>query len=211
MQRRNKKVTDEVKYMIVVDVETTGLDPRKHSIVSIGALYFPNPEKQFYQECRIWYGAEISKEALNINGFSEEDIKDPNKKSLEETIKDFLQWTEGIDDVTLAGENPSFDLNFLKSSAERYDIKWPFGHRTVDLHSLCYTHFLKRGLNPPVKNERTDLNLDKILRYVGLPEEPKPHNALTGAKMEAEAFSRLVFGNPLLKEFETYPIPNYLP
>jgi len=196
--------------MIIVDVETTGIDPEKHSIVSIGALDFLNPENQFYQECRIWDEAEIMKEALKINGFSEEEIKDPKKKTLEETIKNFIEWTMGIKEKVLAGENPSFDKDFLKNSAQRFGIDWMPSYRTIDLHSLCYTHYLRRGLKPPMKDGRTDLNADKIFEYTGLPKEPKPHNALTGAKMEAEALSRLIYGKNLLKEFEEYPIPDYL-
>lgn len=44
----------------------------------------------------------------------------------------------------------------------------------------------------------------------GLPNEPIPHNALTGAKMEAEAFSRFIYGKSFFKEFENYPVPHYL-
>ncbi|MEW6062980.1 MAG: 3'-5' exonuclease [Nanoarchaeota archaeon] len=191
--------------MIVVDVETTGIDPKKHSIVSIGAVSFYNPENQFYDECRIWEGAETTEEALNINGFSEEETRNFNKKTLEEAIKKFWGWTDNIKNKIIAGENPNFDRDFLKASAERYGIKWVFGYRTVDLHSLCYINYLKRKLNPPDK-----LNTDKTLNYVGMPSEPRPHNALTGAKMEAEAFSRIIYGKPLLKEFEKYPVPDFL-
>ena len=45
-------------------MEFSGLDPRKHSIVSIGAVDFENPSRQFYKECRIWHGAEIVPESL---------------------------------------------------------------------------------------------------------------------------------------------------
>ena len=196
--------------MIVVDVETTGLDPRKHSIVSIGAVDFSNPKNQFYQECQIWDGAEVTQEALEVNGFSEEEVRDPHKKTLEEIAKEFFKWMERLPDKTLAGQDPSFDKGFLKALAERHGIEWKLGRRTVDLHSICYFHHLKKGVTPPTKEDRTALNLDKIANYVGLPDEPKPHNALTGAKVEAEAFSRFIFGKPLLEEFKKFPIPAHL-
>lgn len=196
--------------MIILDTETTGTDPTKHSIVSIGAVDFFNPANQFYQECRMWKGAEILKEALTINGFTPENVSDLKKKSLEHVMWELIKWMEPIEDQTIAGENPSFDRDFLKASAERYHIIWNPGYRTIDLHTICYAHFLKRGIKPPIKNKRTNLVTEDILKYAGLPAEPRPHNALTGAKMEAEAFSRLIYSKPLLKEFESSPVPEYL-
>ncbi len=203
--------------MIVVDVETTGNDPKKHSIVSIGAVDFNNPENCFYEECRAWDGAEIwhgdenyPLSIFDINGFTEEQIRDPNKKSPGEIISLFISWTDNCKEKTLAGHNTFFDIDFLKDSAMRYGIKWSFGVRNVDLHSLGYTHHMRKGFDIPIRKNRTDLTTDKIFNYVGLPEEPKPHNALVGAKMEAEAISRLVYGKPLLKEFEKYAVPEYL-
>ncbi len=201
--------------MIIVDVETTGVNFSRNSIVSIGALDFSKPENQFYEECRIWEGAEIQQDALNVNGFTIEQITNTNKQSLEEAVKRFINWAENIEEKTFAGENPVFDYIFLRTSANKYDLPWNLGRRegigrTIDLHSLCYSNHLKRNLIPPIKNKITDLNTNKILQYAGLPEEPNPHNALTGAKMEAEAFSRLIYGRGLLKEFEKYYIPDFL-
>lgn len=204
--------------MIVVDVETTGLDPQKHSIVSIGAVDFYAPSYQFYTECIIYPGAEISERALEINGFTEEQLYDPTKPNLEQAINEFIEWTEKAVDKTFAGENPAFDRDFLTASFLRYKpgpegrSEWykQFTHRTVDLHSLCYSHLLRSGKVPPSKSGRSDLSTDKILNYVGLPEEPRPHNALTGAKMEAEAFSRIIHRKTLLDEFEKHPIPDHI-
>jgi len=78
--------------MIVVDIETSGTDPYKHSILSIGAVDFSNAERFFYQECKIEEGKIFEEEALKINGFSEKQIKDPNKKDLESILKDFIIW-----------------------------------------------------------------------------------------------------------------------
>ncbi|BCX15643.1 MAG: ribonuclease T [Candidatus Parcubacteria bacterium] len=196
--------------MIVVDIETSGVDPRKHSILSIGAIDFKQPENQFYEECYIFEGAEISLEALAINGFTENEIKNPKKKSLEEIIKLFIEWITPIENKILAGHNTFFDLEFLRHSFLRYNIDWKLGHRIIDLHSICFAHCLQKNIPIPIKNGRTDLNLDKILNYVGLPDEPKPHNALTGAKLEAEALARLIYKKNILKEFASFSIPEYL-
>lgn len=197
--------------MIVVDVETTGVDFKKHSIVSIGAIDFSNPLNNFYQENKIWFGAEVDTIALQINGFTEEQITDLNKKTLKENITDFIEWSKSIGDVTLAGENVArFDAMFLKDSADRYGIEFSFGIRSVDLHALSYANHLEKGIEIPLNKNRTNISSDTTFIYVGLPEEPKPHNALTGAKMEAEAFSRLIYGKILFKEFQKYPLPQYL-
>ncbi len=196
--------------MIIVDVETTGLNPLKNSIVSIGAVDFENPANFFYEECRIWKGAQISEEALHINGFTRAQVQDPRRKSLEDLMKAFLAWATNASDPTLAGANVYFDLSFLKVSAQRYTLEWIFSYRTIELQSLYYVHVLKRTIQAAEKFSRPERSTDKILKYVGLPEEPKPHIGIVGAKMEAEAFSRLISGKGLLPEYQQYPIPPYL-
>lgn len=196
--------------MIVIDVETTGTDPKAHSLASIGALDFHQPENTFYIECRIWKGAEIASTALEINGFTENELTSVDKPTIEDAIHRFMNWFKTIEDRTIAGANPAFDRDFMRMSFLRASVAWPFSHRTVDLHSLIYADHLRRGKKPHLENSRTAMNLDYSLEYLGLPEEPRPHNALTGARMEAEAFSRIIYGKQLLSEFSRYPIPTFL-
>jgi hypothetical protein len=51
------------------------------------------------------------------------------------------------------------------------------------------------------------IRLNAILLYCGIPEEPPPHNALTGAMSHAEVISRLLWGKKLLPQFEKFDIP----
>ncbi len=193
--------------MIIVDSEWSGVDAHKNSLLSIGAIDFSDPTRQFYGECRMWEGAHHNPEALAVNGFTVEQITDPKKKSDGELLAEFIAWAMKSKEHTIGGQNPSNDVEFMEATAHRYHIDWPMAHRVFDLHSIAYFHMLKRGITPPVLKGHSDLNLDKILSYVGIPTEPKPHNALTGAKVEAEAFSRLFFDRPLLSEFLSYPLP----
>ncbi len=196
--------------MIIVDVETTGVDARLCSLLSVGAVDFDNPTNQFYEECYIFEGAHIEKEALPIAGFDEVAIRDVTKKTDREVVEAFLVWMKTCTEWTLVGQNPSFDRDFLQETAHRYHINWPLAHRTIDLHSVAYFHMKKRGISPPLKNNHSALNLDRILEYVGLPTRQKAHNALADAMLETEAFSRLLSGKNLLSEYAGYQIPESL-
>jgi len=195
--------------MIVLDVEASGTNYEKHSIVSIGALDLKNPNNQFYDECHVWDGAHIEEEALEVNGFSEAEVTDPSKKTEAEIVTAFLAWAQDVKDHTLAGQNVSFDRDYIKAACHRAHIDFPFAHRTIDTHTLCYIHMVHRGIEPPFDAEkrRTALNLDAVLNYCGIPDEPAPHNALTGAMSHAEVISRLLHGKKLLPEFEQFDIP----
>lgn len=196
--------------MLVVDVEGSGLDAEKNSILSVGALDLDHPEKQFYEECRAWDGAHIEEEALQVNGFSREQATDPAKQTEADVVHKFKAFAETVEERTLAGQNVSYDRDFLAAGAKRAGhTDWPFAHRTIDTHTLCYMHMVKRGLTPPTDPEKhhSKLNLDAVLNYCGIPDEPEPHNALTGAKSHAEVISRLLYDKKLLPEFDQYPIP----
>jgi len=195
--------------MIVLDIEASGTNYEMHSIVSIGALDLKNPTNQFYDECRIWDGAHMDPEALEVCGFTEEELTDPSKKTEAEIVKAFIAWADDVDDHTLAGQNVSFDRDYIKAACQRAHFDYPFAHRTIDTHTLCYMHMVKRGVVPPfdVEKRRTALNLDAVLNYCGIPDEPAPHNALTGAMSHAEVISRLLYDKKLLPEFSQFDIP----
>ncbi len=193
--------------MIVVDGEMSGLNPKKNSLVSLGAVDFDNPDRTFYEECRVWEGSEIDLEALAVNGFKEAEITNPDKQSLEKLAQKFYEWMQPIEDKTLCAQNVSMDRLFVNDALHRAEIDFQFGYRTVDVHTTAYTDHMRRNIEIPQKNDHSGLNLDKNLNYVGIPEEPRPHNALTGAKSQAEVMSRILHGKKLLPDFKEFDIP----
>lgn len=196
--------------MLVTDCEMTGLEPTLHSIVSVGAVDLDNPSRQLYEECRVWDGAKIEDEALAVNGFSREQVMDSAKQTEGELVHKFIAFAQGMADTTIAGQNVFVDAAFLQNAAKRAGhTEWNFAHRVIDIHSLCWGHMVKRGVTPPLDPDKhhSKLNLEAVARYCGMPEEPKPHNALTGAKYNAEVISRLLYDKKLLPEFEQYSIP----
>lgn len=195
--------------MLVIDIEASGTNYQKHSIVSLGAIDFFHPTRQLYLECKIWDGAHIMDEALVVNGFTEAQIHDASKMTETELVIQFMEWSEEVSDRTLAGQNVSFDRDMLRAGIERAGMNWTMPYRTLDTHTMCYMHMIKRGIVPPLdfEHKRSNLNLDAIMNYCGIPDEPDPHNALTGAKSHAEVISRLLYDKPLLPEFNQFKIP----
>jgi DNA polymerase III epsilon subunit-like protein len=195
--------------MLIIDIEASGTHYEKHSIVSLGAIDFTDPTRQFYAECRVWDGAHIMEEALEVNGFSEAEVTDITKMTEAELVTQFMEWSEMCSDRTLTGQNVSFDRDMLKAAVARAGHNWVLPYRTLDTHTMCYMHMVHHGVTPPMdeQHKRTALNLDAVLNYCGIPEEPDPHNALTGARCHAEVAARLLYGRALLPEFAVYPLP----
>ena len=197
--------------MIVLDVETTGIDEKKNSIIEIGAIDFFHPEDRFVMACKPWEGAELNLRDLKINGNTPETLQDPSRASLEEAAKRFYEWSNNIkSDVIIAAQNPDFDTRFLKYSFDLYGVPWIYGRRTVDQHAVVYSRLVEKGIEIPLKKRTSNLSGDKIMELVGLPKEPRPHKALNGALWETEALSRVIYGKNAVEEFEKYPIPTYL-
>jgi DNA polymerase III epsilon subunit-like protein len=165
--------------MICIDLETTGISPIKNCMVSLGAVDYESDDS-FYGECQIYLDSEIEPIALEINGFTEEQIRDCSKRMPFQLYADFVKWAEGKENV-LAGHNVGhFDILFLEQIHQAYfsQHKFPFSHRTIDIHSVGYALFYE------------SLKLDQLGEKLGLGSEPKPHNALIGAR----------FGKAVLKE-----------
>lgn len=192
--------------MVIIDCEMTGIDPNKHSIVSIGAVDIENPERRLYIECQAWQGAVCDPIALGVNGFTVSQCFDTSKKTLQQAMREVYEWIQPIKDKTLAGQNVYLDMHFLNDSFNRSGIDFKFSYRVLDIHTMAYVDHVKNNVLLPEKNGEISLSLSLILRYLRMPVEPRPHNALTGAMVSAEAISRLLYNKQLLKEFFQYPL-----
>lgn len=180
--------------VVVVDVETGGLDPNQNPLLSIGAVAFTNPNNysfdSFYGECAPLPSFHSTKEALEVNGIDLEEWK--NKPTAGLILSNFNSWLQricpewGFSRIVLGGHNPSFDLGFLRTNYKLFGLQCPFDYRTVDLHSVAFSHFYSE--------HDTKLTSDRIYELLKMKSEPRPHNALNGAKWENEAFRRIILG-----------------
>lgn len=168
--------------MIVVDVETGGVDPTHNPLLSIGAVDLNNLDT-FYVEMKPWdEDQRVTQDALKVNG---QWHYKQNRHTVPQAMTKFKTWLWGRDTI-LAGHNPSFDISFLNYNFARMKQKPPFGFRTVDLHSVAFAYCMAKGIAIPDK-----MTSDAIYNLLGMIPEPRPHHGLNGALWEATAFLKI--------------------
>lgn len=203
---------DVLRRIVVVDLETSGLDPNAHGILEIGAVALeigavalnPCPTLTFEREVRLEWHAEWDPKAAEVHGLTREEVANHRRTTDSVAVEDFLDWLEdvvipGIEGrAVIAGMNPRFDRDFLCTVATRADLDARFrglvSHRTIDLHTLAVGEFWREinGWTGMFPRGIDSLDSDKIYALLGMHPEARPHRALAGARHEAKALLALL-------------------
>jgi DNA polymerase III epsilon subunit-like protein len=173
--------------LIFVDVETGGLDPNVHSILSIGMVLWGDFHIVAEKE---WYVKEdpiaVTSEAMEVNNIDLKSLQDPPSQVVK-YISMFLN-KHGFDPETdhLAGHNVgSFDCGFIKRLYRLADQPFPFKHRVVDTFSTAKALQLCNGLP-----DNLSLSLESLCKYYDV--KYAAHNALSDAHASAIIFEEIL-------------------
>jgi DNA polymerase-3 subunit epsilon len=164
---------------IVLDTETTGLDPlRGDRLVEIGCVELLNhiPSGQTFH---VYINPErdMPQEAFNVHGLSAQFLSD--KKKFAEIAEDFLAF---IGDAPLVIHNAQFDIGFINAELERA------AQRPVGRERLVDTLLLARRKHPGVSNK-----LDELCKRYGIDNSKRTrHGALLDAELLAEVYLELM-------------------
>ncbi|MBA4150833.1 MAG: 3'-5' exonuclease [Verrucomicrobia bacterium] len=133
------KTTSDI---LIIDVETTGVDHLKHACIEIGALLLDrdlNPIQEFSTYIAPWPGAEIQPEAMAVNGISLEELE--RAPSIAEVVERFdCIFQPGARRLFISGWNVWFDVGFLKVLYSKAERPWPFRSRMLDMQSIVTFH-----------------------------------------------------------------------
>jgi DNA polymerase III epsilon subunit-like protein len=178
----------------VLDTETTGLDSDKNEIIEI-SFYRLSDDVQ-----KTWFLKpnnydSIQPDALRINGHKLEDLnlstkygketyQDPAKVivEIENWMGDDLGTSE---DRVLVGQNPSFDIGFMKTlwAANKSSETFPFGKRPFVLDTRQIALFMDIATN-----KRNDYyNLGSLVEKYGVKKE-KSHRSDSDTRMTKDVF-----------------------
>lgn len=166
---------------IILDTETTGLDPAKGDrIVEIGAVELLNhlPTGRTFH---VYINPErdMPKEAEAVHGLSSAFLKD--KPVFSAIAAEFLEF---IGDATLVIHNASFDMAFLNSELGFLRIPSIPPERVVD------TLHIARQKHPGSAN-----SLDALCRRYGIDNSRRTkHGALLDSELLAEVYLELIGG-----------------
>ena len=181
--------------LLVIDTETGGLNPYRHSIFSLGAVCWRHGKsleriELLILEPKLTY----TKRALKVNKIN---LEDHRKKGLKpaEAVTRFNRFLEKNfskvllhSKITLAGHNVSFDVGFLRRLYRRAEANFDefFSHRVLDTASII------RFLNLTGKISLASASLDKAIKHFNIKIEPKKrHTALGDAEATAKLLNKL--------------------
>lgn len=172
---------------IVLDTETTGLDPAQgHRIIEIGALEIVN-RKPTGRTFHVYLNPEraIDAGAEAVHGLSNEFLAD--KPRFADVVEDLLDF---VRDAELVIHNAPFDLGFLDAELALLD--------RAPIQSFCCgvldTLKLAKDLHPGQKN-----NLDALCRRYEVDNSGRAyHGALLDAQLLAEVYLAMTRGQESL-------------
>lgn len=177
--------------LLFIDTETGGLDPGKHSLLSVALVVWEGGKIVDAQEWLINDGIlSVTAEALAVNRI---DLVKHRQTALSppESIDKLLAFIgrhfPGQEKITLAGHNVHFDIGFLKSffSANNKDFSEFFSHRVIDTSSIL--HYLHLA----GKLKQKAVSSDEAFALFGIKVEGR-HTALGDALATARLFTKLL-------------------
>ena len=166
---------DSIK-IAAVDTETSGVNPFRHELIEIGAVNFNLNEIEDRFEVLIKPEKKHDPKARKVHKISNEELESRGV-GLSEAISRFLDF---IGDRLLVFHNASFDLTFLKLSADKVKLELPKNTYYDNL-------FLSKKYYP----ERESHSLSSIRELLNL-DTSVEHRALADAEATALSFMQIL-------------------
>jgi ATP-dependent DNA helicase DinG len=155
--------------IVALDIETTGLDPRKDTIIEIGAVRFNGGRVEGEWSTLVNPGRPIPPFITQLTGISNEMVR--NALPIKAVINDLATF---VGDAPVLGHNVRFDLSFLQQ------------HKILQGNPVLDTYEMASVLMPSASR----YNLGALGQRMGV-LLPATHRALDDARVTHAIFTRL--------------------
>lgn len=164
-----------MKYLLAIDLETTGLDPQYHELIEIGAqLLYPNGSQaspmfhitiapEFPER---GYMCKDNGEIFDVYRLNHFDLEGKHH-TLFEGMKKFHEFitahTENISsfkEITPFGQNVKFDISFLQASYKKLNWPYTFDYHSLELSSLYWLWHVIKKEEMPTKLSQNQMGKD---------------------------------------------------
>jgi len=173
---------------IVLDTETTGIDPKLgHRIIEIGCVELVN-RKLTGNTYHVYVNPmrEIEQEAIEVHGITNQFLAD--KPKFAEIADDFIDFIKGAE---LIIHNAPFDVGFMDNEFALLRRKLP---KTEDICSVLDTLVMARRMRPGQKN-----SLDMLCKFYNVDNSRRTyHGALLDSEILAEVYLYMTGGQTKL-------------
>lgn len=171
-QRKKNSVNDSY---VILDIETTGLDPDKDLIIEIGMIRVREGKKTDGFRCYVRQERKLPEKIVKLTGITDELL---SHKGMSETdvIRKLLEFA-GRDMVV--GYNIRFDMDFVLKACERYGIENTI-LRTKDVMALA-----RRKID-----DISDFKLETLARYFKMDIRDR-HEALSDCALVYGIYTKL--------------------
>jgi DNA polymerase-3 subunit epsilon len=183
--RRRRQPWYDATYW-AVDLETTGLDPRRDRILSVGMVPVRDGVVRWGE--RLYTLVRGAESTSGSGALAVHQILPGDSSLSPDEAEVVRQVIQRLDGRVLLAHHASVELGFLKSAARRHRCRWP-SPRVVDTVHLL--HLLDQRMErlqpyPPAVPK----SLDGARERLGLPKH-RAHHALADALATAELFLAL--------------------
>jgi DNA polymerase III epsilon subunit-like protein len=179
------------KDILLIDLESTGLDVAKHEIIQIGAILLDKKtlkeKKVFYTFVKPTKWKQRDPEAMAVNNITAEQLK--LAPSLKQVITEFGKLFDPKQ-VILAHYGGPLDMDMMRAAYKKLGKRWEFDHHFFNLWGLFFSFVALKGKIFD-KKKFAGFSLDHFIKYFGMEVPPGRHDALTDCRVEADIF-RLV-------------------
>ncbi|MBI5698932.1 3'-5' exonuclease [Candidatus Saganbacteria bacterium] len=173
---RGKVFELEHENYIIVDLETTGLDPATHEIIEIGALKIVNLEVKDVFNTLVKPRGIVTPQIEALTGISPDMLVD--QPSFSQVAQKFLQFVSG--ETILVCHNVDFDIPFLK---QHYAL---LGGKNFNPTTVC-TLKASRFLYPGLSSHK----LKSMAQHFGI-EVKNAHRALGDVETTFQLWLKLI-------------------
>lgn len=167
---------------VVFDTETTGLDPRKDRILSIGALRVQNWSIPLDNHLELLVQQQYEPDSANVEIHGILPGEPGERLTEEETTRQFVDYAGNS---VLVGHHAAFDLKVLNQALKRLNTG-PLQNEVLDTAQLA------RRLHPTAHFQNPgDYRLDRLCERFGVPLNDR-HTAAGDAFLTAVLFLKIL-------------------